>query len=415
MCENDTLHWEHLLPPMAFAYNTSVHTTTGMTPAFLLFGYNPVLPGLIPPSLDESENNNRLQGLQRARDAAHEHSTLLSNQYKNAHDKNAAPLNLSPGQQVLVDVRLFPNSNKKLADKFEGPFFIYKVHPKGVIDILKNNKIHRVNIDRIKPYIAPPPGFEMLIPEEQTPPGNPPLSLPGVTPDEVEAQMPPTQIPVKRGPGRPRKTDAPASPPLPYNGPVTRARAQSTAQPPPGNVANQISENQIMAARNFRSYIASPQVRDSLNKVSYRHLIRKNPHLRDVKQLIEPLIYYGDNQSRDEFGIPVTPESIHSPAYLNRRRFLMGLTPAMRNRLLTGDPHFSLDPVFYEYVWSNPHIPVMQRIAPHLFPPGPQGPPGGGAPDSKPKLEPKWDTDTKPKLEPKGEMPDTKNVRKDRV
>ena len=101
MCENDTLHWEHLLPPMAFAYNTAVHSTTGLSPFFLTFGVQPNLPGLVPSSLDESENNNRLQALQRARDAAHNHSTGMANQYKAAHDKQANELVLVPGQQVL--------------------------------------------------------------------------------------------------------------------------------------------------------------------------------------------------------------------------------------------------------------------------------------------------------------------------
>ncbi len=418
MCENDTLHWEHLLPPMAFAYNTSVHTTTGLSPAFLLYGYNPVLPGLVPPSLDESDNNNRLQGLQRARDAAHEHSTRMANQYKVAHDKNSVPVVLSPGQQVLVDVRLFPNCNKKLANKYEGPYFVYKVHPKGVIDILKDNKIHRVNVDRVKPYIAPPPGFGELIPEEQTPPRDPFFSVPGEPQAAAQAplMLPPPPVvmrpgrpqnseevptlppPVteKRKPGRPRKTTDPPKPPQPYSGPTTRSKAQS-----PTNQQNSLSESEIMAAKCFRNKIQDEKVRKTYNDISYRHFIRQNPHLHNVKKLVGPIIYYGDNESRDEFGIPVTEETVNTPAYQERRRFLMSLKPATRNRLLTGDPHFSLDPIFYAYALTNPRLPVVRDCLPHLFPPDLPPPPPKPEPKGEPKQEVKPQLDFKdPNFQP---------------
>jgi hypothetical protein len=50
---------------------------------------------------------------------------------------------------------MFTNAKKKLAEKWEGPYFVTQVHPKGVVDILKDNKIQRVNVDRLKPYVAP--------------------------------------------------------------------------------------------------------------------------------------------------------------------------------------------------------------------------------------------------------------------
>lgn len=62
MCEGDTLHWEHPVPPMVFAYNTMVHATMGVSLALLMFGFKPHTPGLIPPSLEESDNNSCLQG-----------------------------------------------------------------------------------------------------------------------------------------------------------------------------------------------------------------------------------------------------------------------------------------------------------------------------------------------------------------
>ena len=42
--KNHPWSWEHHLRKVCFAYNTSVHSTTGFTPFYLLFGRQPVLP-----------------------------------------------------------------------------------------------------------------------------------------------------------------------------------------------------------------------------------------------------------------------------------------------------------------------------------------------------------------------------------
>jgi len=408
MCENNTLHWEHLLPPMAFAYNTSVHSTTGLTPSFLLFGYNPLLPGLIPPSLEESENNNRLQALQQARDAAHMHSTKLSQQYKLAHDKKAKPNELVPGQQVLLDVRLFTNCNKKLAEKWEGPYFIYKVHPKGVIDILRNNKVHRVNVDRIKPFLAPPPGFQPIMPSSDPSDSEDGYSFPLLSdtqnprpyatfvppPPEFEPMEPtqsqPQPPPQRRGPGRPTKEEAMRKRQLaaqqPYSGPVTRSRSRSQSSSAPQG--NQLSENSIMVSEDFKAALVNEKVRDELVGFAYKELLDKRPEVRGYRSApVKPItIYYGDNQSRDEFGIPVTPETLDHPAYLRRRKYFESLDQKTRNLILTGDPEICFDPVFYEYIFTVPRPQVPPALS-HLgeamdidppSPPPPKGPPHMG-------------------------------------
>ncbi len=408
MCENNTLHWEHLIPPMAFAYNTSVHSTTGVSPAFLLFGYNPSLPGLIPPSLEESENNNRLQALQRARDAAHANSTRMALTYKSAHDKGAAPLNLAPGQQVLVDVRMFKNGNKKLSERWEGPYFVYKVHPKGVVDILKENKLHRVNVDRIKPYIAPPPGFpyrghdndDVDNPESEAEDASGPefsFPVPGMYDDSPPTPIVERNVTAPRGRGRPRKEDEPPKKVGPYEGPTTRSRVQSrpnvqTTQSLVNNPSEQISVEPIMVSQDFKRGLANPTVRQTHSIYAYRNLLELKPQLRGkiAAPPKEIKIYYGDNnKSRDEFGIPVTKETMNHPEYLKRRQYFEGLDTRTRNKILTGDPDFAYDPVFYEYVLMRPKRLGNIEILGHLFdqgdqPPGPPGPPRPDSPRTPP-------------------------------
>jgi len=52
--------------------------------------------------------------LQLESDKAHKTSTSQATSYSNTHDKKAVTANFAPGQQVLLEVRLFPNKNKNL-------------------------------------------------------------------------------------------------------------------------------------------------------------------------------------------------------------------------------------------------------------------------------------------------------------
>jgi hypothetical protein len=37
-------NWDEILPQLQYAYNVSVHSTTGVTPFFMMFGREPKLP-----------------------------------------------------------------------------------------------------------------------------------------------------------------------------------------------------------------------------------------------------------------------------------------------------------------------------------------------------------------------------------
>jgi len=397
MCENETLHWEHLLPPMALAYNTSVHRTTGVTPSFLMFGFQPLLPGLIPPSLEESDNNVRLQALQRARDGAHEESTKMAQSYKLAHDKNATQVDIRPGQQVLLDVRLFPNCNQKIADKFEGPYFVVKVYPKGVVDILRNSKVHRVNMDRLKIFI-PQQVQEYQLPQVDPEPANP-SSNPAafeqednhiekpvvsdsqdkadITKQHDEDKIVPQQqvqeklVPGKRGPGRPRKTITTTKSelvPTDNTGPVTRSKGkllekvQSIETPSSSSMNN---SHNFQVSKFFKLLLNDVKLREEVETLLFNKLINKFPELGKCRKRTAPL-KPGKPVKKDEFGIPFRNAS--HPAYLARKSLFQSLPQELRNRILTGDPWFTIDPTAYEYCYLNPAAPAVQTHMSHLFP-----------------------------------------------
>jgi hypothetical protein len=237
--------------------------------------------------MDESENNNSLQALQRARDAAHNHSTGMANQCKTAHDKKASELILTPGQQVLLDIRMFTNENKKLAEKWEGPYFVTQVHPQGVVDILKNTKfmglmwtdknlmlpLHRdLKLFTNKtPHLIQKRGlgkkkkqfiFHRCIPRYQ-----------------LECQL----RSCRRIPGD-------------FSGPITRSMAHSDA------IQQQEQVQQISAKKislNFIKYCDNSEVNLTASLCAYKNLIKVFPHLKCSPPT--PVLHYRDGGvCRDE-------------------------------------------------------------------------------------------------------------------
>jgi hypothetical protein len=57
-------NWSELLPSFAFAYNTSTHTSTEFSPAYLLYGFQPLKPSNLLASTSQAigcpsvENSN---------------------------------------------------------------------------------------------------------------------------------------------------------------------------------------------------------------------------------------------------------------------------------------------------------------------------------------------------------------------
>ena len=393
MCQGDTLHWEHLLPPMNMAYNSQRHESIGMSPAMAMFGFQPRLPGLIGFSLDESDNNLRLQALARAREVAHEVATGKSLSYTNQHDSKAVPLTFFPGQQVLLDVRLFPKQNAKLADKFEGPYFVMKIYPNNVLDILRQGKIHRVNMSRCKLFVPKDTSqvihsdsdtsgdeddpvsqdVEVFSPPAQT---NDSHSLGGTlqlqtslpSPMETELQQADVQSPdfLKPAPvdSKTKKIGRPAGsknkekpPPIVGQGPVTRSR--SKIQSSIDFIDTNMSVSTILS-------LAKPQV----TNIFFDSIISslKSGNISSVTEGSGdcPFATKKGKIILDDLGMFLPKSSLESQAYLERRKYLLSLPPAKRNLLLTGDPLFAVDPTFYTFYFNNPNGPVSRYVAPHL-------------------------------------------------
>ena len=152
-----TLDWELYLAPLMFSYNTSFHATTKSTPFLLTFGMEPRLPSFPAPELQrihygESFVQQRLQTLQRARQIATDNIIKSGEKSEQNFNKKTLTITYEKGNKILLNNPVFTNKNKKLTDKWIGPFEITKLISDKTVELQMQKKKLVVNIDRIKPF-----------------------------------------------------------------------------------------------------------------------------------------------------------------------------------------------------------------------------------------------------------------------
>ena len=94
--------------------------------------------------------------LEELRNDAYFKSRIAKDKLKKWHDQLIARKNFKQGDQVLFydsKLHLFPG---KLKSRWTGPFTIQEVYPNGSVDLLnsKDNRVFKVNGQRLKPYAA---------------------------------------------------------------------------------------------------------------------------------------------------------------------------------------------------------------------------------------------------------------------
>ena len=156
--------WTSKLSALEFAYNNSIHPSTGLTPFELDLGFHPKSPYslLLEPERDvdsveqfilnlESLQHQAIEALQRARDA----QTAVVNKSR------PRPQEFKVGDLVLLSHALLRTAAsriagaKKLYGKYSGPFQITrKISPTAYqLDLPANVRLHpTINIEYLKPY-----------------------------------------------------------------------------------------------------------------------------------------------------------------------------------------------------------------------------------------------------------------------
>ena len=382
----DALDWKPLIPTLAFAYNTTVHSTTGFSPAHLMFGYQPKYStNMSLPDGHNDRTNTLLRHLFLNRQVATKNALQNTDKYKQRHDAKTVEVILNPGQFVFLDKRLFLNTNEKIDDKWEGPYLITKVFPNGTLDLLRKGRNIRVNKQRVKPFTAmgqvkthmpsvdPSRNEDLATEDKDFSDDETDTSGPFSTPSSSNSHHPSNSIPSSDTPtntapppkkrGRPRK-DA-------IKDAISKDAIVASPETPNTDNIDTPGSPGAPEAANTRFGTHPMVLRQRAPKETISHLkiaaLTTHQNISKVKRLnaifIKKFAKHVNNLASltvlDEFALPkqVTNQSIAKQVE-RRRQYLKSLCPAHRNTLLTGDPLFCFDPVVYEYVWSTNRPPL---------------------------------------------------------
>ena len=220
--------WDRFLPHLLFAYNSSVHETTGYSPLYLLLGYQPstIHDITLNPisNLDKKDYNfENIIYSSKAREIAAFRNQVAQDKRKNDFDDSRREITFSPGDLVWLRT---PNrkvgKSEKLLPQFKGPFkIIAQTAPNDYEIEGPREKRDIVNVERLKLFknrsvsmdesndttmqktVRFSDEIEVIPRDKQTIQQR----IDPINKKDNKKEQKSEQKEKKRGPGRPRKTD----------------------------------------------------------------------------------------------------------------------------------------------------------------------------------------------------------------
>ena len=148
--------WDRFLPYATFAYNTAVHSSTGYTPFYLMFGREAREPNdVLPPQrllMVSDENTIFSQMWHDAKDIAKDKLKEAQERQKFYYDKQSKLKSYEIGD--LVFLKEMQNAPGKFNLKWEGPYKIIekKSDSNYKIQLPNEDKTYITHVDRLKLY-----------------------------------------------------------------------------------------------------------------------------------------------------------------------------------------------------------------------------------------------------------------------
>ncbi|MBW0551630.1 hypothetical protein O181_091345 [Austropuccinia psidii MF-1] len=156
-----THYWCTPIPALELEYKTSVHSSTGQTPAMLEKGWNPRLPADTLRK-DFIDIHPTASSFKMILDKVKHHSKQSMNDAfdyaKQKWDKNHKVPDFKVGDLVLVSTVNFNNikGTKKLKDSYVGPFFIVALHGTKAVQVELSDELENKHptfpVSLINPY-----------------------------------------------------------------------------------------------------------------------------------------------------------------------------------------------------------------------------------------------------------------------
>jgi hypothetical protein len=158
-----THDWVSLLPILELAYSTSIHSSTGKTPAMLERGWTPRLPQhLINDKIIDIHPTAKkyAQMFEKTKKHAEDCIELAAQYNKERWDKSHKEPEFKIGDKVLVSTVNFNNLSgpQKMRNSFAGPFLIKALHGKNAVEVILTEEFSRKHptflVSLIKHYHA---------------------------------------------------------------------------------------------------------------------------------------------------------------------------------------------------------------------------------------------------------------------
>lgn len=142
--------WDELLKFATFAYNNTVHSTTGYTPHELAFGFKIQIPNQLTKrkitynydNYSDKLRNDIAKSLEIARER------LINAQIRNKvkYDEKTKPLDIEVNDWVLLKNM---TKNHKFDNIYEGPYLVTSTSD-SYIEILKNGERKKIHKNLVK-------------------------------------------------------------------------------------------------------------------------------------------------------------------------------------------------------------------------------------------------------------------------
>ena len=156
--------WDQSIRKLCMAYNSSVHSATGFTPFFLMFGRQVRLPVDLmygtssPDSQSIPEYVKSLQHtLQEAHQLVREKCQAEHSRQKMLYDRRVHGKTYQVGDMVLLHSCVIPRGKcRKLHNPWTGPFRVEDIIGESVYKIRspKGGKPKIIHFDRLKPFLS---------------------------------------------------------------------------------------------------------------------------------------------------------------------------------------------------------------------------------------------------------------------
>ena len=151
--------WDKHIHQLQLAYNTSVHTSTGLTPYFIMHGREARTPAsltcpVMTPSFDSPQEyvTDVCSRLRKAFQHTQQKSEQAQHRQKKDYDASTRTIKYVPGDLVWLHDPV--NARHKLEPNWKGPFIVISVSPDSlnytIADIHKENARKRVHHNRLK-------------------------------------------------------------------------------------------------------------------------------------------------------------------------------------------------------------------------------------------------------------------------